>query len=178
MNKLSVLERLRLSHVSRWHIVRVTHQQSVAEHTYRVWVIADHICKELELLPSIREYICHAALLHDLPEVILGDLPTPTKKLFNNSVVESIENSVDYEVAEAIASLKTTFPMGLKILKIADLAESVNYLDVEGMGNHAHEVCFLIRRQLTDTFEEARREFPDYRWERVSNVLSQICKGA
>lgn len=54
---------------------RTVYDQSVGEHTYEVLMMLLAICEEP---PSVSTLV--AALFHDMPETITGDLPSPIKQ--------------------------------------------------------------------------------------------------
>ena len=81
---------LRLSAVKRWGIVEMSRQQSVAEHSYNVALIALNLVgasvghkgfsKEDE---SLLLTLC---LVHDMPEVFSGDIPSTIKGAFKEEL--------------------------------------------------------------------------------------------
>jgi hypothetical protein len=85
----SLQEVAHLSNIKRWAIARMNRTQSVAEHSYNVAMIAGAI---VDAIPSnvksngLREYVINWALVHDLPEVYTGDIPTPMKKYISEGV--------------------------------------------------------------------------------------------
>lgn len=72
----------RMRYISRWALMRNTRTENVEEHSYEVAVLA-------HALASIGRDVFHretdpdraaaAALFHDAPEIITGDMPTPIK---------------------------------------------------------------------------------------------------
>ena len=64
-----------------WVMRGVPDPESVAEHTYGVAVLAT-ILAELVEQPLDRAKVATIALLHDLPEGALGDLPSPATAYF------------------------------------------------------------------------------------------------
>jgi HD superfamily phosphodiesterase len=69
--------------------------QSVAEHSFRVVLIARHLT--LLTRPYLIRMVTESALLHDLDEVITGDVPGPAKsdQWPEKNVVESIVKVAD-----------------------------------------------------------------------------------
>lgn len=169
MKKLTLKERLRVGHVRRWHIVRVARDQTIAEHMYRVALIVGEICDRLGVNQELTHLANSWALVHDIVEVVAGDTPTPTKKLVDKTTgmhdtMNLVELSVDDSVYALYVHLEKFFPLVLKIVKIADLMEAVDFLSVEGMGSHAKEVEALIRRDIDAEIQLAREQFPEYGW--------------
>ncbi len=72
----------RLRYIARWALMRNTRTENVEEHSYEVAVLAhalaviarDVLGKEVD--PNA---VSAAALFHDVPEIITGDMPTPIK---------------------------------------------------------------------------------------------------
>jgi len=70
---------LRAHLIPRWCVVKTTRNQSVAEHSYNVAVIARKLCKMLGLNEAETNANIAEALLHDSDEVYTGDIPSPAK---------------------------------------------------------------------------------------------------
>lgn len=72
-----------LAYIRRWSIMRLQHQQNVAEHSFYVALYAFDIASAL-LDPRDPEvgHITWLALWHDVEEVWTGDIPGPAKRLF------------------------------------------------------------------------------------------------
>ena len=72
----------RMRYISRWGLMRNTFQENIQEHSHMVAVLAhalavirrDVLGKEAD--PGLA---AAAALYHDAPEILTGDLPTPIK---------------------------------------------------------------------------------------------------
>ena len=69
-----------LSYIPRWSIIRTTRTQNVAEHSYYVAVYTKQICDWLDVEPDEKAKLVWMALMHDVDEMITGDIPTPSKK--------------------------------------------------------------------------------------------------
>jgi len=97
---------LKLSHVPRWSIVDMTKTQSVADHSFRVALIANYIADELTILKDRKSVLFITALFHDINEAKTGDIPSTCK--VNDELVNSIEESV---------------------VKLADILEAIIFLE-------------------------------------------------
>ena len=92
----------RMRYIARWALMRNTRTENVEEHSYEVAVLAhalavigrDVFRKELD--PNA---IAAAALFHDAPEIITGDMPTPIK--YYNPDIKTA-----YRQVEAVAQNK------------------------------------------------------------------------
>ncbi len=60
--------------VKRYHTVRTLREQTVGAHTFGVMQLIDQI------YPEARKEVYIAAMHHDLPELITGDIPAPMKR--------------------------------------------------------------------------------------------------
>jgi hypothetical protein len=130
---LHLRQKLRASHVKRWHIVETTKQQTVAEHSFNVWVFAEAICDIVGSNDVVRQQVIEYALHHDLPEVILGDVPTPSKLLVN---MERVEYDIDPKSVPPNTVVRD-------IVKLADVMDAIVFLAMYGVGKHAE----LIREE-------------------------------
>jgi len=92
----------RMRYIARWALMRNTRTENVEEHSYEVAVLAhalavigrDVFGREVE-----PDKAAVAALFHDAPEIITGDMPTPIK-YFNP------ELKTAYKQVEAVAQEK------------------------------------------------------------------------
>ena len=92
----------RMRYIARWALMRNTRTEHVEEHSYEVAVLAhalsvigrDVFHKDLD-----PDKTAAAALFHDAPEIITGDLPTPIK-YFNPGIKTA------YQQVEAVAQDK------------------------------------------------------------------------
>jgi len=94
---------LSLAHVPRWCIVDTIKNQSVAEHSYNVTVIAMAIYDQIRLYinetGNLKINILEKALLHDIKESITGDIPSPMKcrdEVLDCSLGDAIVHVSDY----------------------------------------------------------------------------------
>ena len=76
----------RMKYISRWALMRNAANESLSEHTLETSILAHalatlHNTRFLEpgAAPVPAERVAVLALLHDVPEVLTGDLPTPVK---------------------------------------------------------------------------------------------------
>ena len=92
----------RMRYISRWGLMRNTFQENIQEHSHMVAVLA-------HALAVIRRDVfggeidpgqaAVAALYHDAPEILTGDLPTPVK-YYNPDIRDS------YRVVEDVSARK------------------------------------------------------------------------
>ncbi|MCK4410099.1 MAG: HD family hydrolase, partial [Candidatus Eisenbacteria sp.] len=73
-----------------WRVRGVRNGESVAEHSYAVALIAMLVADRLDV-DIDREKLLKIALLHDLPEHMLGDIHAPATRLLGEDVKEAAE---------------------------------------------------------------------------------------
>lgn len=114
LSRLRMIERS--ARVRRYHTEPVSHIQNVGEHTYGVmWLVYlltnGNASRELLL----------AAMMHDAPEHVTGDIPAPTKRLGDLKVVfDAMEDEVMAQLHIGIPSITDT---EARTLKMADCLE-------------------------------------------------------
>lgn len=156
MSQITLYDLLRIGHIKRWHNVNTSRDQTVAEHSYVVAIIA------LDLFQSVvgidpdngdgsmntASDIMLAAIFHDSTEVIIGDIPTPAKKLilgkvgdpdFFDQIEKSLMPHVPYSGNRGFNSDAMDF------VKMADRIESYYWITENGVGNHAKAVALANR---------------------------------
>ena len=72
----------RLRYISRWGLMRNTFQENIQEHSHMVAVLAHTLAvirRDVLGKPADPGLAAAAALYHDAPEILTGDLPTPIK---------------------------------------------------------------------------------------------------
>jgi 5'-deoxynucleotidase YfbR-like HD superfamily hydrolase len=137
---LTLRQKLRASHVKRWHIVECTRNQTVAEHSFNVAILAEEICNLINADEQFKNLVRQYAIHHDIPEIALGDLPTSVKSVFGEEAIVEVNNiSKTLDPLSAVDS-----PMAYRVVKLADLLDSVIFLAQHGVGTHAKKVRDLI----------------------------------
>lgn len=163
---LTVYEQLRACHVRRWHIVQTSREQTLAEHSFAVAVIAGSLAAAMRwnglLQESGKLKLLQWALAHDIIEVRTGDMPTPFKRdleaVGGKGIVEKAEDRVDADTMAAYRQVRGTEVE--TIVKLADQIEAIFFLQDNGVGAHAKQVLDGLRAILSDMVNEAERQFP------------------
>ena len=96
----------RMRYIARWALMRNTRVENVEEHSYEVAVLAhalaviarDEFGKDVS-----PEKVATAALFHDAPEIITGDMPTPIK--YNNPELKNAYKRVESVAQDKLLSL-------------------------------------------------------------------------
>lgn len=144
---------LRASGVTRWHIVRTVRPQSLAEHTFDVVMIARAIAKIAGYNDS---EIIKAALLHDLDEIVTGDIPTPTKN-------RARDNGWNLnELYKGITGRELSTDESI-IVRLADKMADLYWLWLCALGPHANRVYEIMADEFnqyvrTDAIPDNIRE--------------------
>ena len=72
----------RMRYIARWALMRNTRTENVEEHSYEVAVLAHALAvigRDVMGKTIDPNAVAAAALFHDAPEIITGDMPTPIK---------------------------------------------------------------------------------------------------
>ena len=171
-------EFMRAGHVKRWHVVNTTREQSIAEHSFLVTMIALELNKcfdeegvVYDILPIVM-----GGLFHDISEVRYGDIPTPgkqfLKKVTNNpGIFSDIEAELLPEMPYAQVEV-TGF--AAQIIKMADIIEAAHWIRDNGAGTHAKIVAdraWIDVERLT--FEYSQKTGVDW-YAPVNKVLMSL----
>ena len=153
---------LRASGVTRWHIVRTVRPQSLAEHTFDVTMIARAIAK---IAGYDDAEIIKAALLHDLDEIVMGDIPTPTKE-------RARENGWELnDLYKSITGREITQDEAL-VVHLADKMADLHWLWLHALGPHSNGVY----EKMAEAYNEMVRSegVPDNIREAALDVQMQV----
>lgn len=153
---ITIHELMRLGHVRRWHIVATSREQTVADHTARVLLLMEHICGIMKVEPGVNMY--RLALWHDVPEIIRGDPPTPTKPHMMKDWDRGISKVHDYLQADMLGA------SGATIVKFADLMESWDWISIHGVGAHAWFVAKGALAAAEKFCAESNTHYPRLPW--------------
>lgn len=154
----------RMKYITRWSLMRSTRPESLSEHTCDTALLAHMLCliaRRYTGTPCRPKTVTVAALYHDAPEIITGDMPTPVK--YKNPGLRDAYKALERESATAMASL---LPEELneeilpyisgdlltaeerKLLKAADrLSALIKCMEESRSGNH--EFDSALRQQQT-----------------------------
>ena len=98
----------RMKYITRWALMRCMRQESLSEHTADTALLAHALCLIARDIThtgaDIRpDTVAAAALYHDAPEILTGDMPTPVK--YKNEALRTAYKAVERESALAMADL-------------------------------------------------------------------------
>lgn len=172
----------RAGHVTRWHSVRTAREQTLAEHQYQVAMIARELCARMipQASDSERLTLLEYCLVHDVPELLTGDIPSPMKRRLEHMLASP----------EALAVLEASLYPPLKVLqtklygtayeaiaRIADYIDAIVFIAEEGIGTHATVVRHKLEFSLNDYIERVSRVFDGYDWRVPAQLLAQMRQG-
>jgi len=146
----------RMKYINRWSLMRNTRTENISEHSHDVAVLAH----ALALLTNKRfggnVDVCRCVLLalyHDMPEILIGDLPTPVK-YFNPEIRdaykqigrvsgEKLLRMLPEDLREEYSPLlihDDRYSEELKIVRAADkLSALIKCIEEESQGNREFE---------------------------------------
>lgn len=98
----------RMKYITRWSLMHCARAESLSEHTADTALLAHTLCLIAQHCTGtgagIRpDTVATAALYHDAPEILTGDLPTPVK--YKNDALRTAYKALETESARAMAQL-------------------------------------------------------------------------
>lgn len=98
----------RMKYITRWSLMRNGRPETLSEHTADTALLAHMLCLIARNCTGTGaglrpEVVATAALYHDAPEILTGDMPTPVK--YKNDALRSAYKAVERESARVMASL-------------------------------------------------------------------------
>lgn len=139
MSKIPLYALLDLDSIKRWHMVNTSVVDTVAAHSFRVALIAMAIHEEIGTIneckfnTSVRDSICHQALMHDSAETYTGDIATHTKDKMKAAGVDvDAVCGADGHAGGSSDYIQT-------VIKAADIIDAVNFITIHGVGPRADD---------------------------------------
>jgi 5'-deoxynucleotidase YfbR-like HD superfamily hydrolase len=180
-----VFDLLALSTVNRWGIVDMLRPQSVAEHSYRVWVLVQDLYDVMfpvEHNTFEQRAASDWALTHDAEEVFTGDLPTTVK-----IILEEICPGITYKLKERV--LRDKLPQilnrqrGLEgtlpayFVKIAETVEAILYLREYGVNmNRKIQVENTLLGTLEAVIKDVAMRYMSLPWDKARDWCEEILR--
>lgn len=156
-----LMEIYRLKTLVRYnHRLRLTNE-SVAEHSFFTALFVLEICDKLSISGELKAKSIEYALLHDVPETIISDIPSDVKDLsetlrmllqiFEDSFME--DNYPDYALYSKDEEI-------FSIVKLADLYSVRQYCMVEAaLGNKTLDFADAVNERIDRLEEELIKRF-------------------
>jgi 5'-deoxynucleotidase YfbR-like HD superfamily hydrolase len=187
---LTVRDRLRSRNVKRWHTCDTVKEQTVADHSHGVGIIAEDMLERLfancENNPTItdRYYVLKYAQVHDLPEIVCGDLSSVFKKWLSqeSNDFDDILNLVETKLVPELNDIKNVFkekPYLASVCKIADILEGYSFITLS-MGLDAQHNAHIIEKldgALSIIQDINTKAYPDLNWGAISQLKHDILHG-
>ena len=151
----------RMKYITRWSLMHSTRAESLSEHTCDTALLAHMLCliaRRYTGTPCRPKTVAVAALYHDAPEIITGDMPTPVK--YANHALRDA-----YKEAESVRSMTGLLPEELgeeispfisgelltaeekRLLKAADrLSALIKCMEEQRSGNHEFDAAFAQQK--------------------------------
>ena len=178
--KLTLADLARSGHVTRWHSVRTSRDQTLAEHHYMVTRISNRLAKDIfgpDLDDSGLLRIMEYASLHDTPELLMGDLLSPLKRHIEqisgaDNPIEAIEAEIAPWLVDMKNEIRQQHPEHLVVIKLADLIDAILFIEHEGIGSHAKAVTNGLKEQFKEKLGSAERDYPGYSWKVARKLIT------
>lgn len=149
-----------LAFVPRWTITRNIRSRNVAEHSFFVALWALRIAEYAEMELKEQLYLVRLALVHDVEEVITGDIPSPFKSALNSYTKIAVDK-LDHQLFERPSDFTNEYAIQItvaNILKFCDHLEAAMVIAEErSMGNKTLEGVF---HELLDKMKDSVDKLP------------------
>ena len=153
----------RMKYITRWSLMHSTRAESLSEHTCDTALLAHMLCLIARRYTGTScrpKTVAVAALYHDAPEIITGDMPTPVKyssptlrdayKALENESVRCMTGLLPDELREELSpfiSGELLTAEEAKLLKAADrLSALVKCLEEQRSGNHEFDAALAQQK--------------------------------
>ena len=153
----------RMKYITRWSLMHSTRAESLSEHTCDTALLAHMLCliaRRYTGTPCRPKTVAVAALYHDAPEIITGDMPTPVKyanhalrdayKALEAESVRSMTGLLPEELGEEISpfiSGELLTAEEKRLLKAADrLSALIKCMEYQRSGNHEFDAAFAQQK--------------------------------
>ena len=160
---------MRFHSVKRWHMIDTTRIQTLAEHSANVALLAWYIAHTSPLVYfGTASGAAACGLLHDLPEVFTGDIPSHTKRhLDEEGHVARLEQRVLPAVFDIIQMESCR-----QLVKICDIADGIRFIRLHGVDITAQHAQDGLEDQLERLKAVVEDDWPEAVFEHVfKNVM-------
>ena len=164
----------RMKYISRWSLMRSVRSENVAEHSYHVSVLAHAlavIARDVFKKSVDPGRVCAAALYHDMPEIITGDLPTPVK--YHDPEIKSAYKRIEREAAERLLGYLSDDIKGgiseavleedaeiVRLIRAADKLDAyIKCIEEKNAGNREFDRAALQTRAALEKMQAPEAEY-------------------
>lgn len=168
--------------VTRWHSVNCHRYPSVAEHSCLVALYAREIAARVlpDLSAEDQVLLYELALMHDLSEVVTGDMPSPIKrelkKVFppGESPIDRLEAAICPDAAEREHQAVHSKPHIYFCMKLSDILDAMVVIKQEGKGPVAQVIESERTRAFEALLQRAQEACPEGQWHRAHEVREAV----
>lgn len=140
----------RLNNIVRYNTWNKINNENVAAHSFFVSYFVLSICKKYGIPDEIKSLALEAAVMHDVPEILINDITRDCKDAVNEleSLLEPYEKNIISQISDVArqvlfepATLK--YQIAQQIVRHADILSVIQYaLSETELGNKPFEVIY------------------------------------
>ena len=185
MTPLRFYDFMRAGHVKRWHIVNTVREQTVAEHSFLVAIIALELNVKLGAIygGDLANRLLLSALFADASEIRTGDYPTPAKReirevLGGRNVFAEVDAALMPKVPYYDVPPSTDLHDGeayiRRIVKMADTIEAAHWINENKAGFHADVVAKGCSKAVAELVVKFTEETKTDWFKPVNEILMEL----
>jgi 5'-deoxynucleotidase YfbR-like HD superfamily hydrolase len=190
---LTIRDKLRASSVNRWHTLgNINRTQNIAEHSFSMALLADDLLrrlyKSINAFPSTDELylVMRYSLVHDLPEVLTGDGPSPYKVFLSKHAANFSEllKKVEFQCVPELAELDDAFrkhPLLGVVCKACDCIEAYHFISINGNISGDQDHIKIVQNKLLQAIMKVKKKGliinPNLDWSEVDNLIEDMLSG-
>jgi hypothetical protein len=145
---------MRFHAVKRWHMIDTTRVQNLAEHSANVALLGYLIAVTApQAYFGTATAVATMGLLHDLSEVFIGDIPTPTKRVVNSF------DLLEHRVLPSEFSFAVDADVR-NLIKLCDLADGIRFIRIHGVDVTAQHARVGLDVQMKQLLTAMLDEWP------------------
>lgn len=169
----------RMSFMKRFNNEMHFHDESVAEHSFYVSVFAMMICDELAISTDMRRVIIEKAVIHDIHETVISDVPHNVKMIEPSILKFYTDYELKYNSYHFLSLARIYDSLSLRdrqvcdeVVTLADIVSVIQYSQLEvSLGNKKFEKILEGAWDRVDDCFRKLTELKVYGIERVIDFL-------